>query len=624
MPFRRADLMGELPEGQGAWSLDHFMALAAVPALTTGEALALEVELPAGGELQVFPAGRWSRPEASPGPASSTRSASPTGGAVVLRRSRGGEAGGRRIDREGESRLSCTGELPAPGAEPLTLTVVGTDNGFEARLGEGSLRCVDRRGGDQLIVRAGLQRVRVLSVTRGSGTSAPPGLGGLLPWWLLGLAGTLGLAWAEVRGGADPRKVAVTTSPLLLCAWGLGLDGRALVEQLRAPGLAVAQVAVVAGLLPAVAAKSLHLAARLSSASVARGLLGPVALAATALVALALSRPLHWGALVYLPAGALALGLVVWANVRTVRGYNLLSLAGVVIAAGLAEYGVRFTAAGQAWSPTGSMAQDRQLGWTNTALKDFQQLDAGEHPDYPIEGFPVAFPEATETPRIACFGGSSTGGAYQNDDLDDFYPARLQELLGSRAEVLNQGVGGWTTFHIATYLERQAGALDPDIVTVYAGHNDLLTRSRLPYRDLYARWQAGGLTDKVPLASIRLYQGLRYLVQSLADVERRVAVPLDHAVDNLEIVAALAGARGARVLLIPEAVHPDPGPLVAYSDAMARLADRHQHVAFLDGSTVLLAQGASAFIDDCHLTDSGHRTLARSMADALRDLGWVP
>jgi lysophospholipase L1-like esterase len=623
VPFRRADLMGELPEGQGAWSLDHFMGFIAKPALSVGETLTIEAQLPPGGELQIFPAARWTQPRPGQSQVSSTRMTVPYGGALVLRRSRGGLATGRRIDRDGEARLSCTGSLGIPEDAPFILQLTGTSGGFEATLGGETLRCSDRGGGDQLALRSGLQRVRILGLARGEDSQIPGGSGASVLWVLLGMASILALALLEVRAGADPRKVALTTTPLLICGLTLGIDGRAVVEQLRAPGLSPENVGLWVGLAPCLVLKLLHLGARLSAQDRAMGLAGPAAIGGLTALAIALSQPYHWGATVYLGVAALLFGGVVWANVRTVRFYNLLSLVGMLATLGMAEYGVRFTAAGRAWSPTGAMEMDRSLGWTNTAVRDFQQLDAAEHTEYPIEGFPVAFPQVKQKQRIACFGGSSTGGAYQNDDLDDFYPARLQDLLGVRAEVLNQGVGGWTTFHIQTYLERSAASLDPDILTLYVGHNDLLTRSRLPYRDLYARWQSGRLSNAVPLASIRLYQGLRYLIQSMADMDQRVAVPLDHARENIEAMVTLAQERGARVLLIPEAIHPDPGALVAYSEMMAQLAADHENAVWFDGSTLLLEQGAGMFIDDCHLTDAGHRTLGRAIGVELRRLGWV-
>lgn len=624
VPFRRADLMGPLAEGQGAWSLDHFMGLSTPGALQPGETLTLSLQVPAGGEIQVFPAARWASGGPAAGPHSSTRTTTPEGAAVVLRRSRGGVAEGRRITREGEGRLRCAGALTLPGDDPFTLSLTATLTGFDATAGDGTLRCRAQTTGDKVVLRAGLRRVRVLSVDRAGQTQAPGGLPETLGWLMLGVVGLAGLSVGEVRSGADPRKVALTAAPLLLCGLTLGTDGRAVVESLRAPGLSPATVGLWVGLGPALALKALHLAGRLSRGERWRGLAGPLALTAAAAITVAAARPLHWGAVLYLGGAGAALGVVLWANVRTVRRYNLISLAGVVLAAGLGEYGLRFTAAGQAWSPNGRMESDRNLGWTNTAVREFQQLEAGEHPDYPIEGFPVAFPAPSQTPRIAAMGGSSTGGAYQNDDLGDFYPARLQERLGSRAEVLNQGVGGWTTFHIRAYLERTIDALDPDVLTLYVGHNDLLTRSRMPYKDLFARWQEGRLSDAVPLGSVRSYQGLRYLVQSLVDIEQQVAVPLDDARENLEAVLALAEARGVQVLLIPEAVSPDPGPLVAYSALMAELAAAHPHVAWLDGSTLLLDGGASMFLDDCHLTDAGHRVLAGAIAEELVRLGWVP
>ena len=47
--------------------------------------------------------------------------------------------------------------------------------------------------------------------------------------------------------------------------------------------------------------------------------------------------------------------------------------------------------------------------------------------------------------RIVAMGGSSTGGAWQNDKLDQFWPAELERSVGGAVQVVNLGVGGWTT-----------------------------------------------------------------------------------------------------------------------------------------------------------------------------------
>ena len=624
VPFRRADLMGALPEGDGAWSLDHFMSLASEGALAPGESLRLVAELPPGGELLVFPAASWSRADAVHSLLSSTQAAVPRGGAVVLRRSRGGLADGRRVANAEETVLGCSGSLSPPGPDPVTLTLTQLEDGFEAIVGERRLACRNPDLGDQVVVRSGLQRVRVLELGRGETLSSPTGPARRALWLLGGLVGVLALSLVEVRSGADPRKVALTTAPLLLCGVALGVEGRAMVEQLRAPGLSPAMVGVWAGLAPALAAKGVHHAARLSRSGPLHGLLGPLGLAGATLLAVILARPLHWGAGLYLGGAGLAVGAVVWANARAIRGLNLVSLVGLACALGLAEYGARFTEAGIAWSPTGRMELDQALGWTNTAVSEFEQLEAGQHPDYPEEGYPVAVPERQAGRRVVCLGGSSTGGAYQNDDLDDFYPARLGERLGPEVEVVNQGVGGWNTFHIRTYLERSLDVLAPDVLTLYVGHNDLLTRSRLPYRELHARWQQGGGTGTLPLGSLRLYQGLRHLVGALVQREERVAVPIAHAEDNLEAISEMAAEQGARVLLITEATHPHPRPQVAYGALLDEVAGRHDHVASLDGSTHLLGLGSGMFLDDCHLTDRGHRALAAAIEARLVELGWMP
>ena len=60
--------------------------------------------------------------------------------------------------------------------------------------------------------------------------------------------------------------------------------------------------------------------------------------------------------------------------------------------------------------------------------------------------------------------------------------------LGSDWDVLNQGVGGWTTWHIREYVDKKIGELQPQVATLYIGHNDLLTSVPMPYEQLYRAW----------------------------------------------------------------------------------------------------------------------------------------
>lgn len=275
------------------------------------------------------------------------------------------------------------------------------------------------------------------------------------------------------------------------------------------------------------------------------------------------------------------------------------------------------------WSGAGARTQQSDLyGWLDVANEEFQLLADGRHTTYPDRGYPISFSAPAGRPRLVTMGGSTTGGAYQNDNLSEFYPARLQEQLPSM-EVINQGVGGWTTWHIQAYLTDHIEQLRPDILTLYVGHNDALTRTPLPYKDLYAAWQrGGGLTQTGQLlGKLRLYQGLRFFLLSLTPSHQRVAVPLADAEDNLRSIINLVASVGGSVLLASEGLSPDPGPLADYNAMMDDLAAERPNVGYVDTAGVLYAhRGAPIFLDDCHLTDAGHRLVAEHLSAAILGL----
>ena len=75
--------------------------------------------------------------------------------------------------------------------------------------------------------------------------------------------------------------------------------------------------------------------------------------------------------------------------------------------------------------------------------------------------------------RVACVGDSWTFG--MNVDQDRTYPSRLAVDLGAsgtRAEVLNFGVLGYSSFQGRRLLERRVLELDPDVVLIGFGMND--------------------------------------------------------------------------------------------------------------------------------------------------------
>jgi len=621
VPFRRADLMGNLPESSTAWSLDHFQAISGE---TPTDQFSLTITLPEGGEARIFPSAVTPRQHRRQNDLHSTvAKIEPNGAAIILRRSLGGSADASLIVGQNELELGCSGSLPTPTDNPYTISTVVTPGGFTATSGGETLSCQADDMSNPPAIQAGLHRVHISEIVTANGSQSAPG--SLFVICLLTLLGGIlgGLALLlERRSGAHKTICLLTSHPLLL-AWPLSeMNGLALIEQLRAPLMSPYSFFITGPLTITIFLKVIHHSVRLSRGnqllsrkSIAGILLLPV-LAIFWAIAVGVSHP---GVFAYTALFGLALGGLVWVNTnnKRVRYFNGVSVVLFTLSMIFTETALRFSETGTSWSPRGQMSFDESLGWTRSTLSDFEALDRGEHTDYPSEGYPIGF-EETDKRRVVCLGSSATGGAFQNDDLDDFYPARLSELLGGELDVINQGVGGWTTFHMAHYFESKASELSPDIVTVYAGHNDLLTKSAAPYRDLYSAWSPGGdVAGPSPLDSLLLYQGLRFVVGAIISPEGAIAVPLAHAKDNLVRIIEAAEEQDSDVILMTEAISPDSGPMEGYSRMMIDLANSYENTSYVEIPAVVLARGSSMFLDDVHLTDAGHRTVAGEIANHI-------
>lgn len=92
-------------------------------------------------------------------------------------------------------------------------------------------------------------------------------------------------------------------------------------------------------------------------------------------------------------------------------------------------------------------------------------------------------PKSDNTLRILCLGGSTTYGVSVVDNAAT-YPASLNRLLNDysrqagreQVEVFNLGVGGYTSREVLATLKRYALPLEPDIVLIQSGVNDVAPR----------------------------------------------------------------------------------------------------------------------------------------------------
>ncbi len=625
VPFRRADLMGDVPQSNNGIGLDHFMALRAQ---NPSQSWDLEFQLGSGSEARVLLSGGFDKQGTGTGHAMSGTNL--RGDGLLIRRSRGGSVSGQHFSSRNPQALSCNGSLPVPGQEPYKLHLEATRSGFRATVGASSMDCqkiTHQRTGTPSIM-SGLHRIQILSSqTDTSGFSGSRG-----PPWIVGpFAGaflTLLLWWAERRKGADFRICALSNLPFLLAIPLYKADGLALVEQLRMPGLSPTFFAFTIPLFLALTGKLAHHLGRSARAQLSwqKGLIWSTVGGGLAAVSISLLCQPRWPlATAYFSIAGLAFGAIIGINAlaKSLRFINSLSLLLVLVGLGACEWGVRFTATGVTWSPTGRMQFDEQLGWTRSTLSDFEALEKQETTRYPTEGYPVAIARPTSAPRIVCLGSSATGGAFQNDDLNDFYPARLQELLTQQAQVLNQGVGGWTSFHMANYAESNAEALAPDILTLYIGHNDVLTKSSAPYKTLFSAWKSGQSLES-PFPNWRLFQGFRFALSAIAQPKGAVAVPVNHARENIERIHAIAQQAGAKLLLMPEAITPDSAALTDYDQMLQDMASKHSDIAYLDVPSLLLDTPGDFFLDDVHLSDQGHRRLAQALYESLQTQDWLP
>jgi len=267
------------------------------------------------------------------------------------------------------------------------------------------------------------------------------------------------------------------------------------------------------------------------------------------------------------------------------------------------------------------------------------------------------------TMRVFCLGDSSTYGFSISRD-EATWPARLQLYLSSNAkpgrfEVINAGAPGYSSFESLSMLEYRGLDLQPDVVVVYLGFNDLRasTWPRVAPDNSHFR-KSWGLPEKPLIATLELSETFLLARWFFTDYEskavelaRFVIVPEDgdqltHGLQapkeqgyvnfqrNLRSIVAVARSEGARVLLVTQAygeatIDQDRAPIIG--SAMARIcgivrnvsAERHDDgVALLDARR-LLPTVPGIFTDGVHMNDDGADFLARLVAARLIELRWT-
>jgi len=229
-------------------------------------------------------------------------------------------------------------------------------------------------------------------------------------------------------------------------------------------------------------------------------------------------------------------------------------------------------------------------------------------------------PAKTSRLRVLCIGDSCTRLSSTNSP----YPAVLQQILESRAEVFNASLPGYTSHQGLAWLRKQLLDFEPDLVVLYFGWNDHWRSWGVPDSD-YAR--------QLSPSSLRVVS----LLRGLPD-EPPLRLTTDEYRDNLIAMADLVSEAGGKsiILLAPHHITDvavphflangnilrgdDPQALHHTYLEVARSVGTHPGVRLYDAAAQFTAMGEEKMMlmtDGIHPLDPGHVVLARTLADDI-------
>jgi lysophospholipase L1-like esterase len=275
--------------------------------------------------------------------------------------------------------------------------------------------------------------------------------------------------------------------------------------------------------------------------------------------------------------------------------------------------------------------------------------------------------------RIVAVGDSTTFGLAGEHCP---YPAQLQDVLNKSAggdkrfEVINAGVEGYSSRHALRLVETRIAGLQPDLVVIYIGWNDLYSTN--PFQANSPRSQREALSRSQGTLASWVLIGLDklYLVQFLRGViykalPRLIAYvqPADTGPGRQPHPAATAAYRENLVDLIAAVIKTGAVPVLltlptvvskqmsgkalsvvhyptwargnyktflavidAYNDAIRDTA-REKHVPLIDNANFvehLGAQRDELFLDSLHLVCDGYGLLAKNVANRLTAQHLIP
>lgn len=348
---------------------------------------------------------------------------------------------------------------------------------------------------------------------------------------------------------------------------------------------------------------------------------------------------------------------------------GMLVLLGLLLALCAGEIAARFTIRWR-WSPDRieAMTTHRSTKGLYTNHPNLPYVltpNYKSHNSYGFKGKEFQNRKSPGVMRIVAIGGSSTYG------LKKPYASVLEQLLndaGICSEVLNAGVPGWVSIENLLNLQLRVLPLEPDLVIVYQGRNEILPQAYNNFREDYSHYRkadysfsttnylhkpAFRVSNLFMLLSVYpvdrfgwssrdenpVYGTIRFenrptadeLIRNLSDpaptrvyrnnVESMVLLLKER---NISIVLGTMAFRAEKIATYgiltdePETVEALRAQVERNNHAVREIAATHQLPV---AEMAALANEPQLFYDDVHVSEEGHIRRATIIFDTIREQG---
>jgi len=259
--------------------------------------------------------------------------------------------------------------------------------------------------------------------------------------------------------------------------------------------------------------------------------------------------------------------------------------------------------------------------------------------------------------RIVVIGGSAVfGGSVPGDEMTfcGLLEKDLKIKYGKNIEVINAGVPAFISMQELILLEDKIIAMEPDMIVIFDGFNDVLTILKREKRPNYPWWFSEieriyykSITKLFLEKRLQKYRPTKHILKWINKMkektrETRYDINTEQIAfyrRNLDLMCHLAGSYGIKVVLVfqpvimyKEFASPAEREMISsldqdYLEALVKMCDlakvsmrevaRDNNVSFIDGTKFFNGSKEYIFIDEVHFNQRGNKIVADLLADRI-------